>query len=571
MEINSITSTPDRLSKVFLKGLRVQPDDHELEESLIIEQKALGLSLSALAATHSSLPNPSQDTANINSINMEVVTWSQVKEASGRDSTVSLLAKMITAGLPEEKNQWPAQVEQYYWARDNLTTVGPVVLYKDRIIVPTSLQPEILDHLHGAHQGVSGMSARATAAVYWPGMLDDISKKRAACSSCNSSTPSQPAPPPTPLPQPSFPFEQVCSDYFSHGGKNYLIVVDRYSGWLSIYSVVKGEGAEMLIKTLKTHFCTFGISSELASDGGPEYKAASTQRFLRAWGVHHRLSSAYYPHSNQRAELGVKSAKRLIRENISPDGSLETDSFRRGLLGNRNIPMKYRPRPEWRLTMEQRELALARRHTRQEKLLTEHTKKLPALRPGAVVMVQNQTGRHPLKWDKSGTIIETSPFDQYKVKMDGSGRVSIRNRRFLKQITPFTAVAPPLPAHDQHHLPLGPPQPVPGQAADPDVTTTTDSDASVTTSMDPGASVTTTTDLDTGEATTMNTGHAEATQMMEPYNAVPTITPMPTARPIEVETQDDQNRRSGRTRTSNTRLTGYELYSVNHGVLTLRS
>ena len=278
MEINSITSTPYRLSKVFLKGLRVQPDDHELEESLTIEQKALGLSLSALAATHSSLPNPSQDTANINSINMEVVTWSQVKEASSRDSTVSMLANMITAGLPEEKSQWPAQVEQYYWARDYLTTVGPVVLYKDRIIVPTSLQSEILEHLHGAHQGVSGMTARATAAVYWPGMLDDISKKRAVCSSCNSSTPSQPAPPPTPLPQPSFPFEQICSDFFSHGGKNYLIIVDRYSGWLSIYSVGKGEGAEMLIKTLKTHFCTFGISSELASDGGAEYKATSTQK-----------------------------------------------------------------------------------------------------------------------------------------------------------------------------------------------------------------------------------------------------------------------------------------------------
>ena len=148
-------------------------------------------------------------------------------------------------------------------------------------------------------------------------------------------------------------------------------MVDRYSGWLSIYSVAKGEGAEMLIKTLKTHFCTFGISSELASDGGPEYMASATQRFLRAWGVHHRLSSAYFPHSNQRAELGVKSAKRLIRENISPSDSLETDGFRRGLLAHCNtpdrdtvlspaqvifgrpireflpiIPMNYRPRPE---------------------------------------------------------------------------------------------------------------------------------------------------------------------------------------------------------------------------------
>ena len=55
-----------------------------------------------------------------------------------------------------------------------------------------------------------------------------------------------------------------------------------------------------------------------------------------------------------------------------------------------------------------------------------------------VVMVQNQSGPHPLKWDKSGTVVEVLPFDQYNVKMDGSGRLSLRNRKFLKPITPFT-------------------------------------------------------------------------------------------------------------------------------------
>jgi hypothetical protein len=135
--------------------------------------------------------------------------------------------------------------------------------------------------------------------------------------------------------------------------------------------------------------------------------------------------------------------------------------------------------------MEQRELALARRHTRQEKLLTEHTRKLPDLKLGDVVMVQNQTGRHPLKWDKSGMVIEASPFDQYKVKMDGSGRVSVRNRRFLKQITPFTAVAPPLPGHDQHTPRPAPPQPGPDQAPPTTPEQTADPDTSVTITTEP--------------------------------------------------------------------------------------
>ena len=67
----------------------------------------------------------------------------------------------------------------------------------------------------------------------------------------------------------------------------------------------------------------------------------------------------------------------------------------------------------------------------QERRLTEHTKTLPKLKVFDVVMIQNQSGPHPLKWDRSGMVVEVLPFDQYKVKMGGSGRLSLRNRKFL--------------------------------------------------------------------------------------------------------------------------------------------
>ena len=56
------------------------------------------------------------------------------------------------------------------------------------------------------------------------------------------------------------------------------------------------------------------------------------------WGVNHRKSSAYHPQSNGRAEVAVKSAKRLLRSNISPSGSLDSDKLLRGLLQLRNTP-----------------------------------------------------------------------------------------------------------------------------------------------------------------------------------------------------------------------------------------
>ena len=62
----------------------------------------------------------------------------------------------------------------------------------------------------------------------------------------------------------------------------------------------------------------------------------STQQFLKTWGIRHRVSSVAFPHSNCRAEVAVKTAKRLIRDNAGPQGSLDTDRFARALMQYRN-------------------------------------------------------------------------------------------------------------------------------------------------------------------------------------------------------------------------------------------
>ena len=119
----------------------------------------------------------------------------------------------------------------------------------------------------------------------------------------------------------------------------------------------------------------------------------------------------------------------------------------------------------------QREVALAQRHTRQGQVLTEHTKVLKPLRVGDQVLVQNQTGLRHKKWDKSGVIVEILDFDQHRVRMDGSGRVTLRNRRFLRVITPYQTTIPINPAVSQStpaSPPSEPPTPAPASAVTDD-------------------------------------------------------------------------------------------------------
>ena len=62
---------------------------------------------------------------------------------------------------------------------------------------------------------------------------------------------------------------------------------------------------------------------------------------------------------------------------------------------------------------------------------SEHTRRLPPLAVGNHVRVQNQTGPHPRRWD--GQVGEVRQNDQYVVRVDGSGRVTLRNRQFLRR------------------------------------------------------------------------------------------------------------------------------------------
>ena len=188
----------------------------------------------------------------------------------------------------------------------------------DRIVVPQSCRRKALQNLLSAHQGVSSMARRAKVSVYWPGIREDIQKARDSCSTCIKIAPSQSKETLILTPTPEWPFQCICMDLFEINHHVYIVCVDRYSGWPLIY---------------------YGAPDELSSDGGSIFTSSSYQTFLKNWDVTHRLSSAEYAQSNGRAELGVKSSKRILYDNASPSGSIDNDKVARAILQYRNTPI----------------------------------------------------------------------------------------------------------------------------------------------------------------------------------------------------------------------------------------
>ena len=148
----------------------------------------------------------------------------------------------------------PNGLADFWRHRDSLDVVDGVIMMGERIVVPPSLRREVLDHLHGAHQGVSQMTGRAQASVFWPGILSDITATRNNCRTCDSIAPSQRQTHPVQPEIPTYPFEMVCSDYFDLEGTHYLITVDRFTNWIDVRRAkphTEEAGAKGLIQACK--------------------------------------------------------------------------------------------------------------------------------------------------------------------------------------------------------------------------------------------------------------------------------------------------------------------------------
>ena len=104
----------------------------------------------------------------------------------------------------------------------------------------------------------------------------------------------------------------IAADYCSLKGKTWLIMVDRFTGWNSIYYFQQDALAKKLVETRRETFIMFGVPCEISTDCGTQYMSHEFTAFLRQWRISLRKSAEYNPHSNPRAETAVKSAKRIL-------------------------------------------------------------------------------------------------------------------------------------------------------------------------------------------------------------------------------------------------------------------
>lgn len=154
-----------------------------------------------------------------------------LKKAGQEDPTYLALRDALQDDSTSRRNL-PRQIILFKNVWDRLTVEDGLVLMDcQRIIVPAQVRKEVLRLLHLPHQGVTRTYNRARTLFFWPGMRNEIVNVVESCELCQLYQPSLGREPMKSDPPAERPFESVSVDLFEYGGRSFMALVDRYSGW----------------------------------------------------------------------------------------------------------------------------------------------------------------------------------------------------------------------------------------------------------------------------------------------------------------------------------------------------
>ena len=377
-----------------------------------------------------------------------------IQDECKKDATMLELKKLIVKGWPVNVHHMNTRIQQYYAHKNDLTTENDLIFKDNRVVIPSKLQPNILERLHETHMGATKSKQLARDTVFWPGINQQIVDRVARCALCQDSRNRQHAEPMISHPIPKLPFTKVGADLFEINHNSYLIVVDYYSKFPEVMQL-ENTSSHTVIKALKEVFARFGIPQQVVSDNGPQFKSNEYEAFAHHYGFCPRYSSPQYPKSNGQTERFVQTIKHMIIKCTAENKDLEL-----ALLNFRNTPIEIinaspaqllmSRRLRSRLPVAESKLTAVAQHdktkqiTRRQKTQKKYYdlragSNYSTLRTGSQIKYQNHKGR----WSPGTITAQVGPTGrEYQIKNKQNNTIT-RNRTQLIN-TPHRRVATPI-------------------------------------------------------------------------------------------------------------------------------
>ena len=249
------------------------------------------------------------------------VSVNQIKTWTRRDAVLSRVCEFVMTGFPVEIPT-TSPLRPYWLRRYELSVEDGVLLWGNRVVMPSPGQSAVLSELHETHPGVSRMKALARSYVYWPNLDRDIEQVAKGCQTCQVHRKDPAGVPLHPWEWPSRPWYRVHADFLGPFlGKDFLLLIDAHSKWMEVH-IMGSTSTEATIEKMEMSFASTGLPVHLVTDNGPQFVSERFASFCAANGIKHITSAPYHPSTNGLAERGVQVFKRVMKK--MEGGSLQS-------------------------------------------------------------------------------------------------------------------------------------------------------------------------------------------------------------------------------------------------------
>ena len=236
-----------------------------------------------------------------------------INKETAVDPILSKVLKYAQYGWPSTKECDP-NIQPFLQRQNEISIEQGCVLWGLRVVIPTTLQGDILRELHETHLGMTKMKAVARSYVWWPNLDKQIEGVVSSCQVCQSMRADPPTASVHPWTFPSKPWSRLHADFAGPvSGKMYFVLVDAYSKYPEVIQM-RSTTAEATVRVLREIFSRHGLCEILVTDNGPQFTSNEFADFCATNGILHRTSSTYKPSTNGQAERVVQVLKSALRQ-----------------------------------------------------------------------------------------------------------------------------------------------------------------------------------------------------------------------------------------------------------------
>lgn len=249
----------------------------------------------------------------------KAMTIDQIKQETLNSPVLQKVCSLIRTnswGSITDTMENASTLLKYKRIHSELTTLpnDDLILRFSRIVIPPSLEQQVLQLAHESHQGIVKTKTLLREKVWFPDMDTKAEAMVANCLACQANTP---AVHPEPLQMSKLPedaWQEVSADFYGplQTGEYMLVIIDDYSRY-PVVEVLHSINGNAVIPVMDKIFSMFGIPKIVKTDNGPPFNSDRFSKFAEYLGFHHRKITPFWPQANGSAERFMQTLGKALR------------------------------------------------------------------------------------------------------------------------------------------------------------------------------------------------------------------------------------------------------------------